>query len=129
MPEIQIRENQYIYGTKKGLSFKYFDKVDDKQIKITGKQNEDGTFDVVFNEGKDKDEKKGLSKAELTKLIGKDDRLAFVAEFMKTQKGGKRGSRKTSRKASRKTSRKGSKKVAKRGSRKGSRKSRKGSKN
>jgi len=110
----KITHEEKIVHNDRGVTFAYFHKEGDKQEKIKGRLNADGTYTLMNFKGGKKDEKI-MSKTELLDELKKNKDLKFVIAYIKDVKGGKRKisrkpSRKTSRKPSRKTSRKGSKK-------------------
>jgi hypothetical protein len=102
-------EEQVIHG-EDGISFKYFEKVDDKMEKHSAKENKDGTYTYkVMKDGKA--DTMTLSKDELLKKMKGNKKLDFAVKYISTnkQKGGAK-KRKTTKRKSKKTTKKKSKK-------------------
>ena len=107
--------NYSIVDGDKGASYYYLAKTDEsfKRVKIVEK---DGKFEVMMKVGDD-EKKMEIDAAEFKKMVKGDKDLAFIEEYLKTKKGGKRRtSKKTSKKggasggkrrSSKKTSKKG----------------------
>jgi len=116
--KVQVDE-EYIIDGPKGLTIKYYHKegTEIEKVTISGK---DDNYRMVVISGGDKKEST-LSKSDLVKEIGKNKKLGFAKDFLKTQKGGRKGSK--AKKASSTKTKKSSSSKAKKGS-----KARKGSK-
>jgi hypothetical protein len=117
--KIEVHEENIIKGSR-GLSFKYYHKDNNQKVKIQGRQNDDGTWDLITIMDDKREEKKKLSKNDLMKEIEKYKYLKFVSDYLKTQKAGRRSTRKSSSKKTLKSSRKGSRRRSRRVSRRGS---------
>ena len=94
---------EYIVDGEKGILIKFFHVEKGNKRKIVIKGTKDGFS--VRNEENDKKTEKEMSKDELLKMVKGDKDLAFIAEFLKTQKGGAWLNR--SKKSSKKSSKKG----------------------
>jgi hypothetical protein len=88
--KVQVDE-EYIIDGPKGLTIKYYHKegTEIEKITISGK---DDNYKMVVISGGDKKET-SLSKSDLAKEIGKNKKLGFAKDFLKTQKGGRKGSK------------------------------------
>lgn len=88
--KVQVDE-EYIIDGPNGLTIKYYHKegTESEKITISGK---DDNYKMVVISGGDKKET-SLSKSDLAKEIGKNKKLGFAKDFLKTQKGGRKGSK------------------------------------
>jgi len=118
--KVIINEESVIDGTK-GLTFKLYQKEDDKKKKFIGKSKDDGTYELIIIDG-DKKEVLNFTNKELLEFVKKNPELEFVHTYLKTRKlsGGKKGYKLKSN--SKRGSRKGTKKSSRKGTKKGSRK-------
>src|ERR1700679_798108 len=116
-PTRYTHEEKFTYNDKGGVSFSFYHKEGDKQEKIKGHRNLDGTFTLTtFDNGKKDD--KTLTKEELIKEISKHKGMKFAIGPLKELKDVKGGRKRMSRKPSKKTSKKTSRKTSRRTSRK-----------
>ena len=123
-----ITHEEFVAHGDKGLTFKYFHKDDKKKEKITGKQLDDGTFNLRTTVN-DKTDEKTLTKAELIKELGKMKNLDFAINYIKSQKELSRITRNTLGSAVRSLARARARSRSRSRSRKNSRNSRKLSRN
>lgn len=102
-----------IDGPNKGLSFFYLEKTDKDFMKISARESlSSKKFDVLIVKG-DAKENSTLSLDELMKMVKKDAKLSFIAEYLAKRKPKMSRTKKTSKKTSKKASKKASKKTSK----------------
>jgi hypothetical protein len=104
-----VQTEKQIYEGLNGITIKFYNvESKTKQRKVTIKSNDDGF--LVMDKKDGKEDKKNMTKAELEKFVKADKDLTFVADFLKTQKGGEWLNR--TKKASKKSSKKHSKTIS-----------------
>ena len=111
--KVLLVQEEIVRDGPKGIYFKFYQKKDDKIIKITGIQDAKGNFTVKITKDGDAKEKPDLSMKETLAMIDKIKELSFAVKYLEKakQKGGKwRYSRSSSRKKS--TKKKSTKKKA-----------------